>query len=62
MGHGSASGTMFASLLLGLAEAASIALQGAGLPSELMQTVPYLVPVIALVVHARRRQRQLARA
>lgn len=62
MGHGSASGTMFASLLLGIAEAASIALQGAGLPSELMQTVPYLVPVIALVVHARRRQRLLARA
>lgn len=62
MGHGSASGTMFASLLLGVAEAASIALQGAGLPSELMQTVPYLVPVVALVVHARRRQRQLARA
>ncbi|WP_336801187.1 ABC transporter permease [Kaistia sp. MMO-174] len=62
MGHGSATGTMFASLLLGIAEAASIALQGVGLPSELMQTVPYLVPVIALVVHARRRQRLLARA
>lgn len=62
MGHGSATGTMFASLLLGIAEALSIALQGVGLPSELMQTVPYLVPVIALVVHARRRQRQLARA
>ncbi len=62
MGHGTASGTMFASLLLGAAEAIAIALQGKGLPSELMQTVPYIVPVIALVVYARRRQRQLAKA
>ncbi len=62
MGHGGASGTMFASLLLGAAEAIAVALQGKGLPSELMQTVPYIVPVIALVVYARRRQRLLARA
>ncbi len=62
MGHGTASGTMLASLLLGAAEAVAIALQGRGLPSELMQTVPYIVPVIALVVYARRRQRQLAKA
>jgi simple sugar transport system permease protein len=61
MGHGSASGTMFASLLLGAAEAIAVALQGRGLPSELMQSVPYIVPVIALVVYARRRQRRLAR-
>ena len=62
MGHGGASGTMLASLLLGTAEAVAIALQGRGLPSELMQTVPYIVPVIALVVYARRRQRLLAKA
>lgn len=55
MGYGSAWGTMLASLLLGTAEAVVIALQGRGLPSELLQSVPYIVPVIALVIHARRR-------
>lgn len=57
MGYGSACGTMLASLLLGTAEAVVIALQGKGLPSELLQAVPYIVPVIALVIHARRRHR-----
>jgi simple sugar transport system permease protein len=57
MGYGSAWGTMLASLLLGTAEAVVIALQGRGLPSELLQSVPYIVPVIALVIHARRRSR-----
>lgn len=57
MGYGSAWGTMLASLLLGTAEAVVIALQGRGLPSELLQSVPYIVPVIALVIHARRRHK-----
>jgi simple sugar transport system permease protein len=57
MGYGSAWGTMLASLLLGTAEAVVIALQGRGLPSELLQSVPYIVPVIALVIHARRRSK-----
>lgn len=56
MGYGSAWGTMLASLLLGTADAVVIALQGRGLPSELLQAVPYIVPVIALVIHARRRR------
>ncbi|MBX9458030.1 MAG: ABC transporter permease [Rhizobium sp.] len=57
MGQGSAWGTMLASVLLGGAEAVVISLQGRGLPSELLQAVPYIVPVIALVIHARRRRR-----
>jgi len=57
MGYGSAWGTMLASVLLGAAEAVVISLQGKGLPSELLQAVPYIVPVIALVIHARRRRR-----
>ncbi len=57
MGYGSAWGTMLASLLLGTADAVVIALQGRGLPSELLQAVPYIVPVIALVIHARRRHK-----
>jgi len=57
MGYGSAWGTMLASLLLGTAEAVVISLQGEGLPSELLQAVPYIVPVIALVIHAQRRKK-----
>ena len=57
MGGGGALGTLVASLVLGAAEALSISLQGLGLPSELMQTVPYVVPVAALVLHAARQRR-----
>ena len=52
MGRGGALGTCIASLVLGAAESLSISLQGLGLPSELMETVPYVVPVVALVLHA----------
>jgi ABC-type uncharacterized transport system permease subunit len=57
MGGGLALGTFIAALVLGAAEAFATDLQGIGLPSELMQTVPYVVPVLALVIHAGRRQR-----
>lgn len=57
MGGGGAFGTCVASLVLGAADTLAIDLQGLGLPSELMQTVPYVVPVIALVLHATRRRR-----
>jgi ABC-type uncharacterized transport system permease subunit len=57
MGGGLALGTFIAALVLGAAEAFATDLQGIGLPSELMQTVPYAVPVLALVIHAGRRQR-----
>lgn len=54
MGGGTAFGTAIASVVLGAADALSISLQGLGLPNELMQMVPYLVPVAALVLHATR--------
>ena len=55
MGFGYAWGTMAAALLLGAAEAISLSLQGFGVPSELLQAIPYLIPVLAMVLHARRR-------
>ncbi|WP_296001757.1 ABC transporter permease [Rugamonas sp.] len=61
MGRGTALGTCASALLLGLAEAAAVQLQGAGLPSELIQTIPYIVPVVALCLYARRASR-LSRA
>jgi len=57
MGGGAAFGTFISCLILGAAEALATDLQGLGLPSELMQTVPYVVPVIALVLHAMRPRR-----
>ena len=56
MGGGAAFGTFIACLVLGAAEALATDLQGLGLPSELMQTVPYVVPVIALVAHSLRKR------
>lgn len=55
MGFGFAWGTMAAALLLGATEAITLSLQGLGVPSELLQAIPYLVPVLAMVIHARRR-------
>jgi ABC-type uncharacterized transport system permease subunit len=57
MGGGSALGTMLSAVVLGTAETISITMQGGGLPSELVQTVPYIVPILALLVHAMRRRR-----
>jgi ABC-type uncharacterized transport system permease subunit len=56
MGFGYAWGTMAAALLLGATEAITLSLQGMGVPSELLQAIPYLVPVLAMVIHARRRK------
>lgn len=56
MGFGFAWGTMAAALLLGATEAITLAVQGFGVPSELLQAIPYLVPVLAMVIHARRRK------
>jgi simple sugar transport system permease protein len=54
MGFGYAWGTMAAALLLGTAEATALSLQGFGVPSELLQAIPYLIPVLAMVLQARR--------
>lgn len=61
MGCGTALGTCAAALVLGAADALAISLQGLGLPSELMQTVPYIVPVVALVLNAVRPRRGVRR-
>lgn len=58
MGQGTAWGTLAASLVLAFAEALAITLQSLGLPFELMQMIPYLVPVVVLTVHASRKQRR----
>lgn len=55
IGRGTPLGTMVGSLLLSSAEAASIFMQRVGLPSELLQTIPYVVPVIALTIYGYRR-------
>lgn len=55
IGRGTPLGTMIGSLLLSSAEAVSIFMQRVGLPSELLQTIPYVVPVIALTIYGYRR-------
>jgi simple sugar transport system permease protein len=58
MGQGTAWGTLAASLVLAAAESLAITLQSLGLPFELMQMIPYLVPVVVLTIHAARKQRR----
>ena len=55
MGMGSAFGTLAAALVLGAAETVAITLQSVGLPSEVMQMIPYLVPVVVLTAYSARR-------
>ena len=61
MGMGSALGTAAAALLLAAAETASIALQAAGLPFELVQAIPYVVPAVVLTLWALARRRVVLR-
>jgi simple sugar transport system permease protein len=61
MGMGSALGTAAAALLLAAAETAAIALQAAGLPFELLQAIPYIVPAVVLTSWAIARRRALFR-
>ncbi|KFL24964.1 ABC transporter permease [Devosia sp. 17-2-E-8] len=60
MGMGSAWGALAASLILAVAETAAITMQSLGLPHELMQMIPYVVPIVVLTLYvSRRRARQL---
>ena len=56
MGMGTAWGTFAAAAVLGIAETTAITMQALGLPNELMQMIPYIVPVIVLTVYAARLQ------
>jgi ABC-type uncharacterized transport system permease subunit len=60
MGGSSAYGTAASSLLLGLAEALAIRFQNVGVPNELVQSIPYVVPVVALALYGRRVRRRVA--
>ena len=62
MGDGSAWGAAAAVALIALAETSAIALGAFGLPSELIRAIPYLLPVIALVLYSLRRRRHAGRS
>jgi len=58
MGRSTAVGTTATSFLFGFAQALSNALQLLKIPSELIQTVPYLATVLGLVIYAWQRTRK----
>ncbi len=62
MGMGTAWGTLAAALLIAVSETFAISMQALGLPSELMQIVPYAVPVGVLALVASRRRTRRVRA
>lgn len=57
MGMGSTLGTALSALLLAAAETVAITLQAVGLPTELMQAIPYIVPAVVLTLWATLRGR-----
>jgi general nucleoside transport system permease protein len=60
MGAGTAWGTLAAAVVIAIAETLAITMQSLGLPNELMQMIPYVVPIVVLTFWASRR-RALAR-
>lgn len=58
MGFGSAIGTFLSTLIIAFAEALTFTLQTLGLPSELLQTIPYVVPVVVLTLWSSRTLRR----
>ena len=50
MGMATAWGTLAATVVIAIAETAAITMQTFGLPNELMQMIPYVVPIIILTV------------
>jgi len=53
-------GTLFAAIIFGAADALSSQLGSLNIPSQLVQMIPYVVTIIALVVYALRKQTQIA--
>lgn len=62
MGDGSAWGAAAAVALIAVAEASAISMGAFGLPSELIRAIPYLAPVVVLVLYALRRRRRAQRS
>jgi len=62
MGRGEPIGTMFSSLLFGTADALSNHMQGTGLPSQLVATVPYVITIVGLSVYTARTAKKIKRA
>ena len=57
MGMGGAWGTLAASVVIAFAEAIAITMQSLGMPNELMQMIPYVIPVIVLTIWSGRKLR-----
>lgn len=58
MGMSTPWGVLASSSVIAIAETAAITMQSLGLPSELMQMIPYLVPIIVLVVWTARKKKR----
>jgi simple sugar transport system permease protein len=62
MGDGSAWGAAAAVALIAVAETSAIAMGAYGLPSELIRAIPYLLPVVVLVIYSLRRRKRAGRS
>lgn len=53
MGHGTPWGIVLSVFLFGLADSLAIRLQMLNLPSQLIQTIPYVVTIVAIAIYSR---------
>ncbi|MCD8082962.1 MAG: ABC transporter permease [Clostridiales bacterium] len=58
MGQGTPLGILFSVLLFGMADSLAIRLQMLNLPSQLIQTIPYVVTIAAIAIYSRHRMQQ----
>lgn len=58
LGQGTVIGTFLASIVFGMADSLSNNLQALSLPSEFVQSIPYLITIIGLVVYSAARKRR----
>jgi len=61
MGRGEPLGTMLSSLLFGTADALSNHIQGTGLPSQLVATIPYVITIVGLSIYTARTAKKAKR-
>lgn len=55
MGRGNPGGILLSSFIFGMADSLSVRLQMVNLPSQLVQTIPYVITIIAISVYSYRR-------
>ena len=58
MGKSTPVGAFFSSIIFAIAEALSYSLQTTKIPTELVQSLPYIVTIVGLIVYSMKKKRE----